>query len=426
MNTATNSVTRDLQSAISADVADYDVEKVRCDFPILQQKVHGHPLVYFDNAATSQKPRGVIDAISRYYERGNANIHRGVHYLSEHATSAHEAARRTVQGFVNAADKRQIIFVRSATEGINLVAQTYGRVHIGAGDEVLITAMEHHSNIVPWQMLCDEKRATLRVLPMNDRGELRLEELPKLLTPKTKMFAFTHVSNALGTINPAKHMIEIAHSRGVPVIIDGAQAAPHLRIDVQELDVDFYVFSGHKMYGPTGIGVLYGKLDLLQAMPPYQGGGDMIRSVTFEKTLYNDLPYKFEAGTPDIAGAIGLGAAVHYIEHLGIENIAAHEHDLLLYGTEALTSIPGVRIIGTAGQKAAVISFTVEGIHPHDIGTILDREGIAVRTGHHCAQPVMDWFHVPATTRASLAFYNTTSEIDALTAGLHKVKEIFS
>jgi cysteine desulfurase/selenocysteine lyase len=426
MNTAANGVTSDLQSPIGAGVADYDVEKVRRDFPILQQKVHGHPLVYFDNAATSQKPRAVIDAISRYYERGNANIHRGVHYLSEHATSEHEAARRTLQAFVNAADKREIIFVRSATEGINLVAQTYGRAHVGAGDDVLITAMEHHSNIVPWQLLCDEKRATLRVLPINERGELRLEELPKLLSDRTKILGVTHVSNALGTINPLRQIIEMAHAHGVPVIVDGAQAAPHVKIDVQELDVDFYVFSGHKMYGPTGIGVLYGKHELLEAMPPYQGGGDMIRSVTFEKTLYNDLPYKFEAGTPDIAGAIGLGAAVHYIEHLGIDNIAAHEHELLLYGTEALISIPGVRIIGTAAQKAAVLSFTIEGIHPHDIGTILDREGIAVRTGHHCAQPVMQFFHVPATARASLGLYNTRQEIDRLVKGIEKVKEVFA
>ena len=424
---AANSMPIEFHSAMPpANVAGYDVEKVRRDFPILQQQVHGHPLVYLDNAATSQKPRAVIEAISNYYERGNANIHRGVHYLSEHATSEHEAARRTVQQFINAADKREIIFVRSATEGINLVAQTYGRVNVGAGDEVLITAMEHHSNIVPWQILCEEKQAHLRVLPINDRGELRMEELPKLLTPRTKIFAFTHVSNALGTINPVKQMIKVAHSHGVPVVIDGAQAAPHLRIDVQDLDVDFYVFSGHKLYGPTGIGVLYGKLGLLEAMPPYQGGGDMIRSVTFEKTLYNDLPYKFEAGTPDIAGAIGLGAALNYVEQLGLDNIAAHEHDLLTYGTEVLTSIPGVRIIGTAAQKAAVISFIIEGIHPHDIGTILDREGIAVRTGHHCAQPVMQRFHVPATARASLALYNTRKEIDRLVQGIEKVKEVFA
>ncbi len=424
---AANSLPIELHSPLpEAGIAEYEVEKVRRDFPILHQQVYGHPLVYLDNAATSQKPRAVIDAISRYYERGNANIHRGVHFLSEHATSEHEAARRTVQQFVNAADKREIIFVRSATEGINLVAQTYGRKHVAAGDEVLITAMEHHSNIVPWQILCEEKGANLRVLPINERGELRLEELPKLLTAKTKLLGLSHVSNALGTINPVKQIIAMAHSRNVPVLIDGAQAAPHLKIDVQELDVDFYVFSGHKVYGPTGIGVLYGKRDLLEKMPPYQGGGDMIRSVTFEKTLYNDLPFKFEAGTPDIAGAIGLGAALNYIDKLGIDSIAAHEHDLLVYGTEALSAIPGVRIIGTAAQKAAVISFIIEGIHPHDIGTILDREGIAVRTGHHCAQPVMQFFRVPATARASFALYNTRQEIDRLVAGIEKVKEVFA
>ncbi len=427
MTMAANRVPLEFHSPMAgASVTDYDVEKIRRDFPILQQQVYGHPLVYLDNAATSQKPRAVIDAISGYYERGNANIHRGVHYLSEHATSEHEAARRTVQRFVNAADKREIIFVRSATEGINLVAQSYGRTHVEAGDEVLITAMEHHSNIVPWQMLCEERRANLRVLAINERGELRMEELPKLLTPKTKLVAVTHVSNALGTINPVRQIIELAHSRNVPVLIDGAQAAPHLKIDVQELDADFYVFSGHMVYGPTGIGVLYGKMDLLNAMPPYQGGGDMIRSVTFEKTLYNDLPYKFEAGTPNIAGAIGLGAAIHYVEHLGIENITAHEHDLLVYGTEALTAIPGVRIIGTAAKKASVISFVIDGIHPHDIGTILDREGVAVRTGHHCAQPVMQFFRIPATARASFALYNTRQEIDALVEGIEKVKEVFA
>jgi cysteine desulfurase / selenocysteine lyase len=427
MNTAANSAPVELNAPIAeTNIAAYDVEKVRRDFPILQQQVHGHPLVYFDNAATSQKPRAVIDAISRYYERGNANIHRGVHYLSEHATGEHEAARRTLQHFINAADKREIIFVRSATEGINLVAQTYGRVHVGAGDEILITALEHHSNIVPWQILCEEKQANLRVLPINDRGELLLDELPKLLTPRTKLLAISHVSNALGTVMPVRQIVEMAHSRNVPVIVDGAQAAPHMKIDVQDLDVDFYVFSGHKMYGPTGIGVLYGKRALLEEMPPYQGGGDMIRSVTFEKTLYNDLPYKFEAGTPDIAGAIALGAAVHYLERLGLDNIAAHEHDLLVYGTEALSTIPDVRIIGTAPHKAAVISFVIEGIHPHDIGTILDREGIAVRTGHHCAQPVMQFFKIPATARASLGLYNTRAEIDLLVAGIQKVKEVFA
>ncbi|MGA2371609.1 MAG: cysteine desulfurase [Candidatus Korobacteraceae bacterium] len=404
----------------------FPVEEVRRDFPILHQQVYGHPLVYLDNAATSQKPRAVIDAISHYYERGNANIHRGVHFLSEHATEEHEAARRIVQRFLNAADKREVIFVRSATEGINLVAQTYGRKHVSAGDEVLITEMEHHSNIVPWQMLCEEKDAKLRVIPINDRGELMMDELPKLLGPRTKLLAVTHVSNALGTITPLRRIIEIAHSRGVPVVVDGAQAVPHLKVDVQELDCDFYVFSGHKVYGPTGIGVLYGKRALLEAMPPYQGGGDMIRSVTFEKTLYNDLPYKFEAGTPNIGGAIGLGAAIDYINHLGIDNIAAHEHDLLAYATESLSAMPDIRIIGTAAEKAAVISFIIEGIHPHDIGTILDRSGIAIRTGHHCAQPVMQRFRIPATARASFAMYNTRGEVDALVEGIQKVKEVFA
>jgi len=421
---ATNSVPIETHTPIVDSRVGYDVEKVRRDFPILQQQIHGHALVYLDNAATSQKPRAVIEAISRYYERGNANIHRGVHYLSEHATSEHEAARRTVQGFINAADKREIIFVRSATEGINLVAQTYGRTHVQPGDEVLITGMEHHSNIVPWQILCEQKQAQLRVLPINDRGELRLEELPKLLTRKTKLLAMSHVSNALGTINPVKQIVEVAHSHNIPVLVDGAQAAPHLNIDVQELDVDFYVFSGHKMYGPTGIGVLYGRQALLEAMPPYQGGGDMIRSVTFEKTLYNDLPYKFEAGTPDIAGAIGLGAAIHYLDRLGLDNIAAHEHDVLVYGTEALSAVPGVRIIGTAAQKAAVLSFVIEGIHPHDIGTILDREGVAIRTGHHCAMPVMAWYALPATARASFGCYNTEEEVERLIAAVRRAREV--
>ena len=426
MSTATNNLSQEFHPSMANASAPYSVEEVRRDFPILHQQVHGHPLVYLDNAATSQKPRAVIDVISHYYESGNANIHRGVHFLSEHATEEHEAARRTVQRFLNAADKREIIFVRSATEGINLVAQTYGRKHVDAGDEVLISAMEHHSNIVPWQMLCEEKGAKLRVIPINDRGELQMDELPKLLTPRTKILAITHVSNALGTIVPLRKIVEIAHQHNVPVVVDGAQAAPHIKIDVQELDADFYVFSGHKVYAPTGIGVLYGKLALLEAMPPYQGGGDMIRSVTFEKTLYNDLPYKFEAGTPNIGGAIGLGAAIDYVDRLGIDNIAAHEHDLLTYATESLLAIEGVHIIGTAAEKAAVISFVIDGIHPHDIGTILDREGIAVRTGHHCAQPVMQRFHIPATARASFALYNTREEIDALVKGIYKVKEVFA
>lgn len=422
--TAANSVSWEPRPSITK--AGFDVEAARRDFPILQKRVYGHRLVYLDNAATSQKPQLVIDSISRYYENGNANIHRGVHFLSEHATEEHEAARRTVQAFLNAADKREIIFVRSATEAVNLVAQSYGRRHVGAGDEVLITAMEHHSNIVPWQMLCEEKDATLRVLPINERGELRMDELPKLLTPKTKLVAVTHVSNALGSINPIRKISEMAHSLHIPVLVDGAQAVPHLKVDVQDLGADFYVFSGHKVYGPTGIGVLYGKRALLEAMPPYQGGGDMIRSVTFEKTVYNDLPYKFEAGTPNIGGAIGLGKAIEYITRLGLDSIAAHEHDLLVYGTEALTAIPGIRFIGTAADKAAVISFVMEGIHPHDIGTILDREGIAIRTGHHCAQPVMQCFKIPATARASFALYNTREEIDVLVKGIQTVKEVFA
>ncbi len=427
MSTAANSLPWEYHPSLdNSKIGALSVDEVRRDFPILQQQVHGRRLVYLDNAATSQKPRAVIDAISRYYERGNANIHRGVHFLSEHATSEHEAARRTVQRFLNAPDQHGIIFVRSATEGINLVAQTYGRTHVGAGDEVLITGLEHHSNIVPWQILCEEKNAHLRVLPINDRGELRIEELPNLLTPRTRLLALGHVSNALGTINPVKQIVEMAHRQNVPVLVDGAQAVPHLKVDVQDLDVDFYVFSGHKVYGPTGIGALYGKLELLEAMPPYQGGGDMIRSVTFEKTLYNDLPYKFEAGTPDIAGAIGLGAALEYLNHLGVENVAAHEHDRLAYATEALSSIEGLHIIGAARDKAAVLSFVLDGIHPHDIGTILDREGIAVRTGHHCAQPVMQRFGIPATARASFAVYNTREEVDALVAGIEKVKEVFA
>jgi cysteine desulfurase/selenocysteine lyase len=404
----------------------FDVEKIRADFPILRTKVHGHPLVYLDNAATSQKPQAVIDALVRYYEGENANIHRGVHYLSQIATEAFEKARETVRAFVNAADAREIIFTRGTTEAINLVAQTYGRVHVGAGDEVLITAMEHHSNIVPWQMLCEEKGAKLRVAPMNDEGELLLEEFEKLLSPRTKIVAVSHVSNALGTINPLKQMIAAAHALGIPVVVDGAQAVPHLAVDVQDLDCDFFAFSGHKMYGPTGIGVLYGKTALLEAMPPYQGGGDMISSVTFEKTIYNKLPHKFEAGTPDMAGVAGLKAAIEYMNGIGIEKIAAHEHDLLEYATEVVGALPGVRLIGTAREKASVLSFVLDEVHPHDIGTILDQQGIAVRTGHHCAQPVMERFHIPATVRASFAVYNTRKEVDALARGLRKVHEVFA
>jgi len=403
-----------------------DVAKIRQDFPVLKQTIHGKPLVYLDSAATAQKPFGVIDAIRKFHEVDCANIHRGVHELSQRSTAAYEETRGKAKKFLNAKTTNELIFVRGATEGINLVASSWGRKNVKAGDEIVVSALEHHSNIVPWQMLCEEKNAKLRVIPMNERGELILEEYEKLLSPRTRMVAFAHVSNALGTITPARQIIEMAHKAGALALVDGAQAAPHMKVDVQLLDADFYAFSGHKIFGPTGIGILYGKTKLLDAMPPYQGGGDMIRTVTFEKTTYNDLPYKFEAGTPNIAGGIGLGAALDYVTKVGLDRITAYEHELLLYGTEALEQIPGLKIIGTAREKAAVLSFVMEGIHPHDIGTVLDRQGVAVRTGHHCAQPVMDWFHVPATTRASLAFYNTPAEIDALVAGLHKVKELFA
>jgi len=404
----------------------FDVAKLREDFPVLKQTIHGKPLVYLDNAATAQKPQSVIDAIVKFYAVDCANIHRGVHELSQRSTKTYELTRAKVQKFLNARHQHEIIFVRGTTEGINLVTQTWGRKNVKAGDEIIVAGLEHHSNIVPWQMLCEETGAHLRVIPIDDRGDLILDEYAKLLNPRTRMVAIGHVSNALGTINPVRKIIEMAHTAGALTLVDGAQAVPHMKVDVQALDADFYAFSGHKLFGPTGIGVLYGKTDLLNAMPPYQGGGDMIRTVTFEKTTYNDLPYKFEAGTPDIAGGIGLGAAVDYVNSIGIDKITAYEHELLLYGTEAVSQIPGLRIIGTAREKAAVISFVMEGIHPHDIGTVLDRMGIAVRTGHHCAQPVMDRYQIPATTRASFAFYNTTAEIDSLVAGLHKVKEIFS
>ena len=404
----------------------FDVKRIREDFPILKQRIHGKPLVYLDNAATAQKPRQVVAAISDFYCSDCSNIHRGVHELSQRATRSYEEARIKAQRFIGARDWREIVFVRGTTEAINLVAQSYGRRNIGPGDEILITAMEHHSNIVPWQLLCEDTGAVLRVAPMNDRGELLLDEFRALLGPRTKLVALAHVSNALGTINPVHEVIDMAHRRGAAVLLDGAQAAPHLEVDVSELDCDFYCFSGHKLFGPTGIGILYGKAELLDSMPPYQGGGDMIRSVTFEKTTYNDLPYKFEAGTPDIAAAIGLGAAIDYLNGIGMQRIAAYEHELLGYGTEVLGRIPGVRLIGTASRKAAVLSFVIEGVHPHDVGTVLDRQGIAVRTGHHCAQPVMERFRVPATTRASLAFYNTREELDALAAGIEKVKEVFA
>jgi cysteine desulfurase/selenocysteine lyase len=403
----------------------FDVARIRQDFPILHQDINGHPLVYLDNAATTQKPRQVIDRIVRYYTEENSNVHRGVHYLSEIATAAYEDARSTVKRFINARSEKEIIFTRGTTEGINLVAASWGRRNVKAGDEVLITAIEHHSNIVPWQLLCEEKGATLRVAPVNDAGELLLDEFAKLLTPRTKIVAFGHASNALGTINPIRKMIAMAHANGSVVLIDGAQGVPHLSVDVRDLDCDFYAFSAHKVYGPTGTGVLYGKEALLDAMPPYQGGGDMILSVSFEKTTYNALPYKFEAGTPNMAGVIGMATALDYVTAIGLPNIAAHEQDLLGYATSRLEEIDGLRIIGTAAEKASVISFTLEGVHPHDIGTILDQEGIAIRTGHHCAQPLMMRFNVPATGRASFGMYNTREEVDALIAGLQKVIEVF-
>lgn len=403
----------------------FDVWRIREDFPILKQKVHGKPLVYLDNAATSQKPQIVIDTISRYYATENANVHRGIHALSEIATHAYEGARETVRRFLNAADTREIIFVRGTTEAINLVAQSYGRTFLTAGDEIVISAMEHHSNIVPWQILCEQVGARLQVIPFNHNGELLLDEYARLLNERTKFVSVVHVSNALGTINPVRHIIEMAHRRGIPVLIDGAQAVPHLPVKVQELDCDFYAFSGHKLCGPTGIGVLYGKADLLKRMPPYQGGGDMISVVTFEKTHYNTLPYKFEAGTPNIAGVIGFGAAINYVQAIGLDRIAAYETELLAYATEALEEIPGLRIIGTAQEKASVVSFVLDCAHPHDIGTILDREGVAIRAGHHCAMPVMQRFGVPATARASFAFYNTPEEIDALVRAIHTVRKVF-
>ena len=418
MHTVTSQSDQDLRDRFLA------IRGCRHHFPLLRQRVNGKPLVYFDNAATSQKPQVVIDTLMRYYEEENSNIHRGVHYLSERATQAYEAARVKVQHFLNAAHHREIIFVRGTTEGINLVSSTYGPMKVGPGDEILISTMEHHSNIVPWQILCEKTGGVLRVIPINDAGEIILGEYEKLLTPRTKIVALTHVSNALGTINPVRKMIDLAHAQGIPVLIDGAQAVPHMKVDVRELDADFYTFSAHKMFGPTGVGILYGKTKLLDAMPPYQGGGDMIKSVTFEKTIYNDLPYKFEAGTPSIAGGIGLGAAIDYMNELDMAGVAAFEQELLAYATRLVGEIRGLRIIGTAREKAGVLSFVIEGIHPHDIGTILDDEGIAIRTGHHCAQPVMQRFGVPATARASFAFYNTKEEIDVFIGALRKVIEV--
>jgi cysteine desulfurase/selenocysteine lyase len=403
----------------------FDVARIRNDFPILARNVHGKRLVYLDNAATTQKPQAVIDRIVRYYTEENSNVHRGVHYLSEVATAAYEGARTTVKRFVNARDEKEIVFTRGTTEAINLVAQTWGRANVRENDEVLITAIEHHSNIVPWQMLCAEKGAQLRVAPVNDAGEVIVEEFAKLINERTKLVAISHASNALGTINPVRQMIALAHEAGAVVLVDGAQGAPHLPIDVQDLGCEFYAFSGHKVYAPTGIGVLYGKEAILETMPPWQGGGDMILSVSFEKTTYNALPYKFEAGTPNIEGVIALAAALEYVGGIGLDAIAAHEQEILRYATRELQKIDGLKIIGNAAVKASVISFTLEGVHPHDIGTILDQEGIAIRTGHHCAQPIMLRFNIPATGRASFAVYNTAEEVDALTAGLRKVIEVF-
>jgi cysteine desulfurase/selenocysteine lyase len=403
----------------------FDVERVREDFPILSEEVYGKPLVYLDSGASAQKPRAVIDAISNVYETEYANVHRGVHYMSQKATDAMEAARETVRAFINARDIREVIFVRGATEGINLVASSWGRQNLSAGDEIILSVMEHHSNIVPWQLIAEQTGAVLKVVPISDDGALDMNAYADLVSDKTKIVAITHVSNALGTITPVEEIIRIAHERGVPVLLDGCQAAPHMALDMQALDVDFYVFSGHKIYGPSGIGVLYGKAELLEAMPPYHGGGEMIDVVTFEKTTYADLPFKFESGTPHISGIIGMGAGIDYINALGLGNIAAHEHDLLEYGTAKLGEINSLRMVGTAPKKAAILSFVLETVHPHDVGTILDREGIAVRTGHHCAQPVMDRFDIAATIRASIGMYNTREEIDVLVAGLGRVQEIF-
>ena len=404
----------------------FNAERVRADFPVLQQQVNGKPLVYLDNGATSQKPQAVIDELVRYYSTENANVHRGVHTLSQHATEDYEGARAKVKRLLNAADDHEIIFTSGTTQGINIVAQSFGRQNFGEGDEIIVSNMEHHSNIVPWQMLCEEKGAVLRVVPIDDAGELDIDGYEAMLSPRTKLVSITHVSNALGTILPAERIVASAHAQGIPVLLDGAQAVPHMPVDVRRLDCDFYVFSGHKIFGPTGIGILYGKAEMLEEMPPVQGGGDMIKSVTFEKTIYNDLPYKFEAGTPNIAGAIGLGAAIDYVHSIGYDSFASHEDELLEYGTRALESIEGLRIVGTSPHKAGILSFVMENVHPHDIGTILDAEGVAVRTGHHCAQPVMQRFQIPATVRASLAMYNTREDIDALVRAIDRVIEVFS
>ncbi|HEY7944670.1 MAG TPA: cysteine desulfurase [Casimicrobiaceae bacterium] len=403
----------------------FDVERRRQDFPILRERIHDKPLVYLDNGATTQKPQVVIDSETEYYTHCNANVHRGVHTLSQRATDAYEAARSKVQRFIHAGAAEEIVFVRGTTDAINLVAQSFARPMLGRGDEIVISAMEHHSNIVPWQLVCEQTGAMLKVVPINDAGEFQLAAYESLLGPRTRMVAVTHLSNALGSIAPVARIIELARANNVPVLVDGAQAVPHLAVDVAALDCDFYAFSGHKIFGPTGIGALYGKMARLEAMPPYQGGGDMIRSVTFERTEYNEVPYKFEAGTPNIAGAIGLGAALDYVTGIGLDAIAAHERDLLTYATELLARIPGLRIIGTAKEKASILSFTLDGVHAHDIGTILDQEGVAIRAGHHCAMPVMQRFGVAGTARASFALYNTRQDIDALLAGIHRVRRLF-
>lgn len=414
-----------VDAAVNINNRTYDVEKIRSDFPILKTKVHGKQLVYLDNAATTQKPLYVIDKTNNYYNKYNANIHRGVHALSQEATEEFESARIIVKNFINALGKNEIIFTRGTTESINLVASSYGRKNIKEGDEIIISTMEHHSNIVPWQMLCAEKKAKLKVIPINDQGEIIFEEYEKLISEKTKFVSVVYASNSLGTVNPVRKIINLAHSYNIPVMLDAAQAVNHIKIDVQELDCDFLAFSGHKLYGPTGIGILYGKVNYLDGMPPYQGGGDMISKVTFEETTYNELPHKFEAGTPDIAGAIGLGAAVEYVQNIGLENIAHYENQLLNYATNAVSDLQGLRIIGTAKEKISVLSFHLENVHPHDVGTFLDFEGIAIRTGHHCTQPLMRRFNIPATSRASFGLYNTKEEVDVLVRGLTKILEVF-
>lgn len=412
-------------NSVIGKISPYDVQKIRSDFPILNLMVHGKPLVYLDNAATTQKPQYVIDKTNKYYEKMNANIHRGVHALSQEATEAFESSRIIIKNFINALGKNEIIFTRGTTESVNLVASSYGRKNIKEGDEIIISTMEHHSNIVPWQMLCADKNAKLRVIPINDAGEIIFEEFEKMINEKTKFVSVVYASNSLGTVNPVKKIIDLAHSYNIPVMLDAAQAVNHLKIDVQQLDCDFLAFSGHKLYGPTGIGILYGKVNHLEDMPPYQGGGDMISKVTFEETTYNELPHKFEAGTPDIVGAIGLGAAIEYIEKIGLDNIAQHENTLLEYATKAVSELGGLRIIGTAKEKIGVLSFHFESVHPHDVGTFLDFEGVAIRTGHHCTQPLMKRFGVPATSRASFGMYNTIEEVDVLVNGLKKILEVF-